>query len=181
MLLRQARLFCVERVWRKSRQEGTARTAPTNRGSEFDPDALGDPDLHLARNVDLVVGWALGGDPISSRVPSDVGHELGLAVANTCQIVNPECVMVGGALAKAGPIFMEPLTGAVHGLTTLLPGWPVPIVVSRLQEPLNCSEPLRWACGPRTRILELGSPRWLRGRCPIRHGSLRKRPITQFI
>lgn len=112
-------------------QQGLRRRAGA---TEFDPDALGDPDENLARNVDLVVGWALNGDPISSRVLKDVGHELGFAVANACQILNPECIVVGGALAKAGPIFMDPLTEAVHGLTTLLPGWPVPIVGGRLEE-----------------------------------------------
>jgi predicted NBD/HSP70 family sugar kinase len=82
----------------------------------------------------LVIQWALKGDPISSRVLRDAGDELGIAVANLCQILNPGRVVVGGALTRAGGIFMEPFTEVVHRLTEHLPGSPVPIVPGRWQE-----------------------------------------------
>jgi predicted NBD/HSP70 family sugar kinase len=102
--------------------------------SEFDPNALDHPGLRALEALDLVVQWALRGDPISARVVSDAGHQLGFAVANVCQILNPEVVVVGGTLTRAGAIFMDPFTEAVHGLTKLLPGWPVPIELGRWQE-----------------------------------------------
>jgi predicted NBD/HSP70 family sugar kinase len=102
--------------------------------SEFDSDALDAPDLGRDQQLDLVVDWALRGDPISARVLSDAGHELGFAVANVCQILNPERVVVGGALTRAGNIFMDQFTEAIHGLTTQLPGWPVTIVPARWQD-----------------------------------------------
>jgi predicted NBD/HSP70 family sugar kinase len=102
--------------------------------SEFDPEALDLPGLGLDQRLDLVVQWARRGDPISSRVLSDAGHELGLAVANVCQILNPERVVIGGTLTKARDIFMDPVIEAVHGLTRWLPGSPIPIVPGRWQE-----------------------------------------------
>jgi predicted NBD/HSP70 family sugar kinase len=102
--------------------------------SEFDPEALDVPSMGLDRELALVVEWARRGDPISSRVLGDAGHELGFAIANVCQIINPERVVVGGTLTTAGDIFMDPFIEAVHGLTTQLPGWPVPIVRGRWQE-----------------------------------------------
>jgi predicted NBD/HSP70 family sugar kinase len=102
--------------------------------SEFDPDALARPGLGPDQQLDLVVQWALRGDPISARVLGDAGHVLGFAVANVCQVLNPERVVVGGELVKAGHIFMDQFSEAVHGLTKLLPGSPVPIVPGRWQD-----------------------------------------------
>jgi predicted NBD/HSP70 family sugar kinase len=101
--------------------------------SEFDPDALDARDLDLDQKLDLVVQWARNGDPISSRVLHDAGDELGIPVANVCQILNPERVVVGGVLTGAGDIFLDPFSEAVHLLTQHLPGSPVPIVPGRWQ------------------------------------------------
>jgi len=102
--------------------------------SEFDPDALDAPGLGIDRQLDLVVRWAREGDPISSRVLEDAARTLGRAVANVCQILNPERVVVGGTLTAAGGIFMDPFIRAVHDHTRMLPGPPVPIVPSHWQE-----------------------------------------------
>jgi predicted NBD/HSP70 family sugar kinase len=102
--------------------------------SEFDPEALDAPGLGLDRQLDLVVLWARGGDPISSRILRDAGRDLGIAVANVCQALNPERVVVGGILTGAGDVFMGPFTRAVHEHTTTLPGPPVPVVLSRWSE-----------------------------------------------
>jgi predicted NBD/HSP70 family sugar kinase len=102
--------------------------------SEFDPEALDTAGLGLDRTLDLVVQWARRGDPISSRVLRDAGRDLGIAVANVCQILNPERVVVGGALTAAGDVFMGPFTRAVHEHTTTLPGPPVPVALSHWKE-----------------------------------------------
>jgi predicted NBD/HSP70 family sugar kinase len=102
--------------------------------SDFDLDALDPPGQGLDQQLDLVAQWARSGDPISSRVFRDAGRDLGIAVANVCQVLNPERVVVGGVLTRAGDAFMAPFTRAVHEHTTLLPGWPVPVVPSHWQE-----------------------------------------------
>jgi predicted NBD/HSP70 family sugar kinase len=112
-------------------QSGHGRVLAT---SEFEPEALGAPGLGLDRQLELVVQWARRGDPISSRVLRDAGRDLGIAVANVCQILNPERVVVGGILTGAGDVFMGPFTRAVHEHTTTLPGPPVPVVLSHWKE-----------------------------------------------
>jgi predicted NBD/HSP70 family sugar kinase len=112
-------------------QSGHRRVLST---SEYDPEALDAPGLGLDRQLNLVVQWAGRGDPISSRVLRDAGRDLGIAVANVCQILNPERVVVGGALTGAGDVFMGPFTRAVHDHTTTLPGRPVPVVPSHWKE-----------------------------------------------
>ena len=37
------------------------------------------------------------------------GEAIGIAVANLCNILNPECVIVGGDLSAAGEILLGPL------------------------------------------------------------------------
>jgi predicted NBD/HSP70 family sugar kinase len=102
--------------------------------SAFDPDELGSSGLDLDQQMDLITRWARDGDPISSRVLGDAGVRLGLAVANVCNVLNPERVVVGGVLTQAGAIFMDPFVQAVHDHTKVLPGPPVSIVLSRWQE-----------------------------------------------
>ena len=54
------------------------------------------------------------GDPAAQRLIGDAGRALGVAVANLCNILNPECVIVGGDLSAAGDVLLEPLREAVR-------------------------------------------------------------------
>ena len=50
-----------------------------------------------------------GGDAAAQRLVGDAGRAIGIAVANLCNILNPECVIVGGDLSAAGEILLGPL------------------------------------------------------------------------
>lgn len=63
------------------------------------------PDLTVADVVDA----ALAGDVGCARVIGDTGRTLGTTVANLCNIINPELVVVGGELARAGDLLLGPL------------------------------------------------------------------------
>ncbi len=39
----------------------------------------------------------------------DAGRAIGVAVANLCNLLNPECVIVGGDLSAAGEVLLGPL------------------------------------------------------------------------
>lgn len=67
------------------------------------------PDLTVARLVDA----ALAGDVGCARVIGDTGRTLGTTVANVCNILNPELVVVGGELARAGELLLAPLRETV--------------------------------------------------------------------
>jgi predicted NBD/HSP70 family sugar kinase len=56
-----------------------------------------------------VIALAQEGDLGCRRVIADAGRALGLAIAGTCNLLAPERVVVGGELAAAGEILLEPL------------------------------------------------------------------------
>jgi glucokinase-like ROK family protein len=62
-------------------------------------------ELSLAAIVEL----ATSGDAASRRAIADAGRHIGVAVANLCNIVNPQRVVVGGQVGLAGEILLGPL------------------------------------------------------------------------
>jgi predicted NBD/HSP70 family sugar kinase/biotin operon repressor len=63
------------------------------------------PDDMLAR--------AVGGDPGCRRALADAGRHIGAAVADLCNLINPERIVVGGSMAVAGDVLLDPLREAV--------------------------------------------------------------------
>jgi predicted NBD/HSP70 family sugar kinase len=53
------------------------------------------------------------GDAGCQRVIADAGRAIGMAVANLCNLVNPDIVVVGGELASAGDVLLDPLREVV--------------------------------------------------------------------
>ena len=53
------------------------------------------------------------GDAAAQRLIADAGRALGVAVANLCNLVNPECVIIGGDLSAAGDILLQPIREVV--------------------------------------------------------------------
>ncbi len=66
--------------------------------------------LTLQRIVEL----AREGDPRCRRAVSDAGREIGIAVAGLCNLVNPERVIVGGLLCRAGDVLLDPLRESIR-------------------------------------------------------------------
>ena len=71
---------------------------------------------YLGDGVSLreVVRRALEGDAGCRRAIADAGRYIGIAVANLCNLVNPERVIVGGDMSLAGEVLLEPLREAVR-------------------------------------------------------------------
>lgn len=67
------------------------------------------PDITLRE----MLARAAEGDAGCQRVISDAGRAIGVAVANLCNLVNPEMVVVGGELASAGDVLLDPLREVV--------------------------------------------------------------------
>ncbi len=61
-----------------------------------------------------VIALATAGDLGCRRVIADAGRSLGLAIAGTCNLLAPERVIVGGELASAGPLLLDPLRVVVQ-------------------------------------------------------------------
>ena len=68
------------------------------------------PDL---RTVEDLVSRAIEGDGGCRRVIADAARHIGFVAANLCNVVNPERVVVGGDLAAAGGLLLEPLRTAM--------------------------------------------------------------------
>jgi predicted NBD/HSP70 family sugar kinase len=61
-----------------------------------------------------LIALAQRGDPGCQRVLADAGRTVGSVVAALCNQFNPERIVVGGELAAAGELLLEPLRQAVR-------------------------------------------------------------------
>ena len=68
--------------------------------------AHGTPD---APTLGVVIDRAVAGDLRCRRAIADAGREIGVAVAGLCNLINPERVVVGGLLSRAGDLLLIPL------------------------------------------------------------------------
>jgi predicted NBD/HSP70 family sugar kinase len=64
--------------------------------------------------IEDVITRARDGDPGCRRVLEDAGRRVGVAVANLCNLVNPERIVVGGSVGMAGEVILEPLRDSVR-------------------------------------------------------------------
>jgi predicted NBD/HSP70 family sugar kinase len=70
--------------------------------------------------VPRVIELADAGDALAQRVLADAGREIGVAVANLCNLLNPERVIVGGELSAAGDVLLVPIVQSLrrHAIPT---------------------------------------------------------------
>ena len=61
-----------------------------------------------------IVRLATDGDAACARVLSDTGRQAGMAVANLCNLFNPERILIGGELALAGEMVLAPMRESVR-------------------------------------------------------------------
>jgi predicted NBD/HSP70 family sugar kinase len=54
------------------------------------------------------------GDAAARRLIADAGRAIGVAVASLCNILNPQSVIVGGDMAAAGDVLLEPIRHVVR-------------------------------------------------------------------
>jgi predicted NBD/HSP70 family sugar kinase len=77
----------------------------------------GDPSL-LPRDqvptiLDLIEA-AKQGDPLSNRIFTQAGRRIGTALTSLVNLLNPGIIVIGGGVARAGSVFMEPLRETVR-------------------------------------------------------------------
>lgn len=61
-----------------------------------------------------LVTAALAGDVVARRVIDDAGHQIGAALGTLVTLVDPERVVLGGDLAAAGDLLLDPLVAALR-------------------------------------------------------------------
>jgi predicted NBD/HSP70 family sugar kinase len=67
-----------------------------------------------APNLARVIELAAAGDVRCRRAISDAGREIGVAVAGLCNLINPERVIIGGLLSRAGELLLQPIRESVR-------------------------------------------------------------------
>jgi predicted NBD/HSP70 family sugar kinase len=65
-------------------------------------------------NLGMVIALAAKGDVRCRRAISDAGREIGVAVAGLCNLINPERVVVGGLLSRAGDLVLDPIRESIR-------------------------------------------------------------------
>ncbi len=60
---------------------------------------------------------ARAGDPIALALWEDLGTEIGAALASVVWILNPDTIIIGGGVAKAGELLLAPIRRAIRGRT----------------------------------------------------------------
>jgi glucokinase-like ROK family protein len=53
-------------------------------------------------------------DPAASRLIGEAGREIGVALAGLCNLVNPNCVIIGGDLSAAGELITDPVLESIR-------------------------------------------------------------------
>ncbi|MFR9673226.1 ROK family transcriptional regulator [Streptomyces sp. TR06-5] len=75
------------------------------------------PLLHSTHGPDItvpaVVQLARDGDPGCRRVVADIGRHIGSGVASLCNLLNPSRIVLGGDLAEAGDLLLDPVRDSV--------------------------------------------------------------------
>jgi len=92
------------------------------------------PLLGAPPTVAEVVARARDGYAPASRILADTGHHVGVALAGLCTMLTPRRIVVGGELAQAGELLLEPLHAALAAAA--LPGTTrtAEVVVAELAE-----------------------------------------------
>ena len=67
-------------------------------------------DLDIASIIEA----AQAGDPVALPLIERAGHDLGVALANLLNLLNPGAVVLGGTLLQAGDILLAPLREAMR-------------------------------------------------------------------
>ncbi|MDD5422848.1 MAG: ROK family protein [Candidatus Omnitrophota bacterium] len=93
--------------------------------------AKGDPK---AITRDTVIDAAKKGDKLATEIIGNAGKNLGVRVAFMVNVLNPDIVIVGGGVEKAGDILMDPVKATMRKLAFEEPAGIVKVVPSLLGE-----------------------------------------------
>jgi glucokinase len=61
---------------------------------------------------------ALSGDEVAAKLWEDLGFEIGIMLTNIVWLLNPDRIVIGGGVAKAGPLIFEPIKRTIRERTS---------------------------------------------------------------
>ncbi|MGE5463452.1 MAG: ROK family protein [Syntrophothermus sp.] len=81
---------------------------------------------------ELIAKAARNGDEIAKDIYERAGFYLGIAAANICVAIGPRRIIIGGGVAQAGDLLLEPIQRTLRERVTVMPVGKVEIVPSQL-------------------------------------------------
>ena len=72
------------------------------------------------------------GDPVAKRIFEIVGEYIGIGLTSVINLLNPEKVIIGGGVAEAGDLLLEPIRKTVKERAMVVAGSAVEIVPAQL-------------------------------------------------
>ncbi len=88
----------------------------------------------LPITAEAVADAAKKGDRVAGRIYSDVGKYLGIAIADLINLLNIECIVIGGGMAGAWDLFIGPLKEEVRARAFKIPAKRCRIVRGKLKD-----------------------------------------------
>lgn len=80
----------------------------------------------------MVAKAAEEGDPVAKRIFEIVGEYIGIGLTSVINLLNPEKVIIGGGVAEAGELLLEPIRKTVKERAMVVAGEAVEIVPAQL-------------------------------------------------
>jgi glucokinase len=81
---------------------------------------------------ELIERAARADDEIAKNIYENAGYYIGLAAANLCVSIGPRRIIIGGGVAKAGDLLLEPIRRTVLERVLVMPVEQVEVVASEL-------------------------------------------------
>jgi predicted NBD/HSP70 family sugar kinase len=96
------------------------------------------------------------GDPAAASVVRGAGREIGRALADLCDLLNPEAVVLGGDLSAAGEPFLEAVREVIDRRTLPATAEPVDVRPGSLGERAEVLGALALVTGDTERLRSAG-------------------------
>lgn len=96
---------------------------------------------------ELIARAAHTGDEIAKDIYERAGFYLGIAAANMCVAIGPRRIVIGGGVAQAGDLLLEPIRRTIRERVTVMPVEQVEVVPSRLGNNAGVIGVACWAAG----------------------------------
>ena len=80
----------------------------------------------------LIAECAAEGDDLCREVLAEIGHYVGVGLTNLIQLYNPEVLVIGGGIARAGEALLGPARRAVAARARMVPAATARIVTAEL-------------------------------------------------
>jgi glucokinase len=80
----------------------------------------------------LIAQAAESGDEIAKEIYEHAGYYIGIAAANICTIIGPKRIIIGGGVAQAGELLLDPIRRTLRARVHIMPVEQVEVVPSTL-------------------------------------------------